>query len=155
MENATKALMIAGAVLIAILIIGVGMMIYNSAQGSIEGATSQVAQQEIEIFNSGFAQYEGKKSGSQVKALMSSVINNNNQNGESGNNVPEKVIEVTGGGKTSATSATDLTAIRASIVAGKQYNITIGYNTQGYVHTIGIEDLSAGGSSAGGSSAGN
>ena len=36
MENATKALMIAGAVLIAILIIGVGMMIYNSAQGSID-----------------------------------------------------------------------------------------------------------------------
>ena len=34
MENATKALMIAGAVLIAILIIGVGMMIYNSAKSS-------------------------------------------------------------------------------------------------------------------------
>ena len=31
MENATKALMIAGAVLIAIMIIGIGMMIYQSA----------------------------------------------------------------------------------------------------------------------------
>ena len=141
MENATKALMIAGAVLIAILIIGVGMMIYNSAQGSIEGATSQVAQQELDIFNNGFVQYEGKRSGSQVKALMSSVINNNNQNGESGNNVPEKIIEVISGGKT-VTSVTDLTTIRASIVAGKQYSVAIGYNTQGYVHTITIEDLS-------------
>ncbi len=144
MENATKALMIAGAVLIAILIIGVGMMIYNSAQGSIEGATSQVAQQELDIFNNGFVQYEGKRSGSQVKALMSSVINNNNQNGESGNNVPEKIIEVISGGKT-VTSVTDLTTIRASIVAGKQYSVAIGYNTQGYVHTITITDLSGSG----------
>ena len=144
MENATKALMIAGAVLIAILIIGVGMMIYNSAQGSIEGATSQVAQQELDIFNNGFVQYEGQRSGSQVKALMSSVINNNNQNGESGNNVPEKIIEVISGGKT-VTSVTDLTTIRASIVAGKQYSVAIGYNTQGYVHTITITDLSGSG----------
>ena len=144
MENATKALMIAGAVLIAILIIGVGMMIYNSAQGSIEGATSQVAQQELDIFNNGFVQYEGQRSGSQVKALMSSVINNNNQNGESGNNVPEKIIEVISGGKT-VTSVTDLTTIRASIVEGKQYSVAIGYNTQGYVHTITITDLSGSG----------
>ena len=145
MENATKALMIAGAVLIAILIIGVGMMIYNSAQGSIEGATSQVAQQEVEMFNSGFAQYEGKRSGSQVKALMSSVLNNNNKYGETGDNVPEKVIQVTGEGKTNATSSADLSAIRASVVAGKQYNIALTYNDFGYVSTITITDLSAGG----------
>ena len=142
MENATKALMIAGAVLIAILIIGVGMMIYNSAQGSIEGATSQVAQQEVEMFNSGFAQYEGKRSGSQVKALMSSVLNNNNKYGETGDNVPEKVIQVTGEGKTNATSSADLSAIRASVVAGKQYNIALTYNDFGYVSTITITDLS-------------
>ena len=142
MENATKALMIAGAVLIAILIIGVGMMIYNSAQGSIEGATSQVAQQEVEMFNSGFAQYEGKRSGSQVKALISSVLNNNNKYGENGDNVPEKVVKVTGEGKTDATSSADLSSIRASVVAGKQYNITLTYNDFGYVSTINIEDLS-------------
>ena len=145
MENATKALMIAGAVLIAILIIGVGMMIYNSAQGSIEGATSQVAQQEVEMFNSGFAQYEGKRSGSQVKALISSVLNNNNKYGENGDNVPEKVIKVTGEKKTDATSSADLSAIRASVVAGKQYNIALTYNDFGYVSTITITDLSAGG----------
>ena len=142
MENATKALMIAGAVLIAILIIGVGMMIYNSAQGSIEGATSKISQQEIEIFNSGFTQYEGNVSGSQVKALMSSVINNNNQYGTTGDNVPEKVIEVTFGGKT-ATTSSDLTSIRASIVTGKRYKVSFTNNNSGFVHTIGIEDLSA------------
>ena len=118
------------------------MMIYNSAQGSIDGATSQVAQQEVEMFNSGFAQYEGKRSGSQVKALMSSVLNNNNKYGENGDNVPEKVIEVTGGDKTSATTSADISAIRASLVAGKQYEVTLSYNDFGYVHTITIKDLS-------------
>ena len=111
MENATKALMIAGAVLIAILIIGVGMMIYNSAQGSIEGATSKISQQEI---------------------------------GTTGDNVPEKVIQVTGGGKTNAISSTDLTSIRASIIAGKRYNISFENNDSGFVHTITIKDVSAG-----------
>ena len=144
MENATKALMIAGAVLIAILIIGVGMMIYNSAQGSIEGATSKISQQEIELFNSGFTQYEGNVSGSQVKSLISSVINNNNQYGETGDNVPEKVIQVTGGGKTNATTSSDLTSIRASIIAGKRYNISFENNDSGFVHTITIKDVSAG-----------
>ena len=143
MENATKALMIAGAVLIAILIIGVGMLIYNSAQGTIQGATSKVSQQEIELFNNGFTQYEGKQKGSEVKALISSVINNNNQYGENGDNVPEKDIQVTSGGKTSATSSSDLTAIRAALIAGKQYNVAFENNDKGYVHTITITDLSS------------
>ena len=58
--------------------------------------------------------------------------------------MPEKIIEVISGGKT-VTSVTDLTTIRASIVAGKQYSVAIGYNTQGYVHTITITDLSGSG----------
>ena len=35
MENASKALLIAGSVLIVILIIGVGMLVYSSMQGKI------------------------------------------------------------------------------------------------------------------------
>ena len=38
MENASKALLIAGAILICILLIGVGMMVFNGAQNSIGGA---------------------------------------------------------------------------------------------------------------------
>ena len=35
MENASKALIIAGAILLSILIIGMGMFIYNQAQDQI------------------------------------------------------------------------------------------------------------------------
>ena len=36
MENATKALLIAGAVLIVILLIGVGMLIFNSSTQPVQ-----------------------------------------------------------------------------------------------------------------------
>lgn len=40
MENATKALLIAAAVLIVILIIALGMRIFNSTSGATSSATS-------------------------------------------------------------------------------------------------------------------
>ena len=42
MENASKALLIAGAILICILLIAIGMYIYNSAQGTIKTAAGQM-----------------------------------------------------------------------------------------------------------------
>lgn len=39
MENATKALLIAAAVLIVILVIALGMRIFNSASGAASSAT--------------------------------------------------------------------------------------------------------------------
>ena len=89
MENASKALLIAGAILIVILLIGVGMMVYQGAQGSIQEAVSRMNQQEKQIYNEQFTQYEGtNKKGSQVKALIQAVSTNNSENKE----VPEKSV---------------------------------------------------------------
>ena len=41
MENASKALLIAGAILICILLIAIGMYIYNSANSTVDSAVSQ------------------------------------------------------------------------------------------------------------------
>ena len=38
MENASKALIIAGAILLAIAIIGIGMFVYNNVSGTIRDA---------------------------------------------------------------------------------------------------------------------
>ena len=43
MENASKALIIAGAILISILIIAIGMYIYTNSESSIRNATSQMS----------------------------------------------------------------------------------------------------------------
>ena len=76
MENASKALIIAGAILLAILIISLGIMIFNQASGVVNNnAMSEV---EIASFNQKFTQYEGTKvKGSQVNALLNQIIQNN------------------------------------------------------------------------------
>ena len=68
MENASKALIIAGAILLAILIIGLGMFIYNQAADTLDGA--QLDGQKVDSYNREFLQYEGTKQGSQVKTLQ-------------------------------------------------------------------------------------
>ena len=59
MENASKALIIAGAILLSILIIGLGMFIYQQAAGAMND--TGLSDQEIQAFNQKFLQYEGTK----------------------------------------------------------------------------------------------
>jgi len=44
MENASKALLIAGAVLIVILLISLGLVMYNASKGTTESATETATQ---------------------------------------------------------------------------------------------------------------
>ena len=76
MENASKALIIAGAILISILIIAIGMYIYTSSTGSITDAMSQMDTQAVEAFNANWTNYEGTMTGSQIKAMINKMIGN-------------------------------------------------------------------------------
>ena len=75
MENASKALIIAGAILLSILIIGLGMFIYQQASGAMGNAN--LDPQKIQAYNSEFTSYEGTRSGTQVRALLDVVRNHN------------------------------------------------------------------------------
>jgi len=77
MENASKALLIAGAVLIVILLIGIGMLIYSKSTGVVQTASESMSAQEIQAFNSKFTIYEGTQKGSAVKRLLATVIAHN------------------------------------------------------------------------------
>lgn len=80
MENASKALLIAGAILICILLIAIGMYIYNSAQSTIQTAAGQMGQQDKEMYNSMIKKYVGNsKKGSDVKQMIEDVISQNSQ----------------------------------------------------------------------------
>ena len=72
MENASKALIIAGAILLAILIISLGIMIYQQASGVVNNnAMSEV---DINSFNQKFIQYTGTNvRGAQVNALLNQI----------------------------------------------------------------------------------
>lgn len=92
MENASKALLIAGAILIVILLIAVGMMVYRGAQGSINKAIGQMSSTEKDIHNSQFEPYIGSnKSGSELRTLYSKVISNNSDD----DNVSVKISNIT------------------------------------------------------------
>jgi len=80
MENASKALLIAGAVLIVILLIGVGMMVFNGSKENVDSAMDTVSAQQIQVFNGQFSAYEGTQKGSNVRALNQAVIASNAKN---------------------------------------------------------------------------
>ena len=77
MENASKALIIAGAILLSILIIALGMRIYNNASSSIGQA--DLSATEVQAHNAQFLSYEGRQSGTQVRALVNAIKSNNAQ----------------------------------------------------------------------------
>jgi uncharacterized protein HemX len=95
MENASKALIIAGAILLSILIIAIGMYIYNSSQNSINEAGSQISAQEVQSFNQTWEMYEGIQSGANVRALISKMASNANANKTENTRLPSLYYEPT------------------------------------------------------------
>ena len=72
MENASKALIIAGAILLSILIIGLGVFIFNQANSSMKNIN--LSQNEVQNFNEPFLQYAGENiTGTNVMALCDKV----------------------------------------------------------------------------------
>ena len=76
MENASKALIIAGAILISILIISLGVIIYQQAAGVVNN--NSMDELEVTQFNSKFTEYCGDNvKGATVQALINSIKTNN------------------------------------------------------------------------------
>ncbi len=139
MENASKALIIAGAILLSILIIGLGMMIFQKAQGAMEGAGLDT--EKVDAYNSKFEDYEGTCSGTNARALCDLVRSHNNANVDD----PSRQIKLVSEGNPSTTAndqeitASEINTIKTNIKAGKTYTVTLGYDTKsGYVVGISI-----------------
>ena len=133
MENATKALLIAAAVLVAILIISLGLAVYNKAANATSNA--DLSSQEIQAQNEKFTRYNGSnKRGSEVNALLQTVLTNNRNQTEDG-----RKVEVTGDVKLEkgATSITNLAD------TSQLYTITVNYGgPNGLVDTISVTKTS-------------
>ena len=77
MENASKALIMAGAILLALLIISLGVLIYNNYSKTVV-ENSDLTEQEITSLNSKILPYIGDNiSGSKVNALITVVYSMN------------------------------------------------------------------------------
>ena len=136
MENASKALIIAGAILLAILIISLGIMILGKAQDTING--SGMTQSEVQAFNEKFTKYEGSQRGSSVRSLIQDVVSNNGtqENIDSGRQVEVKTTNNTLTGlSVSGTTVKGTTNIKNT----STYTISFSYAANGCVNVITIE----------------
>lgn len=144
MENASKALIIAGAILLAILIIGLGMFIYNQAADTLDGA--QLDGQKVDSYNREFLQYEGTKQGSQVKTLLNNIKVHNRNAEDASQVIIATEEEYESNAKVSAPSEESKEDVDdgisgIKILSAKTYNITFAYDPDsGYVTAVGITE---------------
>lgn len=151
MENATKALIIAGAILISIVLISVGVSIVTGATGTIDEGLGQMDQQEKNMFNQKFEAYEGRQTGTQVKSLLTQINSNNLSNYE----VDGKVISIEYEGfgpdtisspiqleeqtaEAIQTMSSSIASLRAAVNTGATYTITLNYGSHGLINLIKI-----------------
>ena len=120
MENASKALIIAGAILLSILIIGLGMMVFNNAKNALTSAN--LDQEQIDAFNSKYESYIGEdKRGTDVRTLCSTV-SSSNATAEDEN----KITIVYSG--TNYKTQSELLGLRDKIKNGLRYKVSAEYN---------------------------
>ncbi len=134
MENASKALIIAGAILLAIIIISLGLMVVNNARNTIGNAS--INKQEIEQFNSEWVSYEGtNKTASEVKTMIQAVNASNAAETRNGSN---RFIKITKTGTASTTVETQAPSSEptSGVLNQKTYTVKLGYNN-GFV--VGID----------------
>ena len=82
MENATKALLIAAAILIAIVVITLGVFVLGKGSSLVK-ENSDMSDVEISTYNSKFEAYCGKNiRGAQVRQLINAVNQHNRTNAD-------------------------------------------------------------------------
>ena len=126
MENASKALIIAGAILIALVLIGVGMLLINGISGFTESAGTRMDEMTISTTNARFTPYEGKRTGSNIRALIDAIATYNL------NADPTAQVQFNGAACTNAESS----ALKAKTSTGKQYTVTFEYETGGLIKNV-------------------
>ncbi len=144
MENASKALIIAGAILISILIIAIGMYVFTSAKNPIITGTDLVDKQGIEAFNNTWSTYEGILTGAQVKGLVNDLIANYKIYKDEQNKLPAftfapkgstetKILSTAGAdyvGKSDGDESTGLNSIYGKIKAKASYKVELGFSSE-------------------------
>ncbi len=160
MENASKALIIAGAILISILLIAISMYVYQSAQGTVTQAGAQMTAQEKDMYNSKINSYVGNsKAGIDVKSLIDAVISSNNANMEDSG----KFIAIETSGFTNTTTPANtligeagcatnnatyvntqsqsMQTLKSCVNTGKRYNITVETSSTGLIIKVTITEI--------------
>ena len=142
MENASKALIIAGAILLSIIIISLGIVVITNARNSMKGA--DLSDTEIQTFNSKFTPFTGTGgkiiSAAELNSLLETIMTSNLQekNNRTGRFVYADVTYVKGYDGTTAKNQifgnkkegeyTAITALPSDISSSKRYKAVPTYS---------------------------
>ena len=150
MENASKALIIAGAILLSILLISLGIRIFNNAKGAANNAN--IDSKQAQAFNEKISQYCGDdKSASAMNSLMNVIAASNGAQSGKDNPHPIKVTydgknygyEMKNGsmqlaGTFRSRFVTTTTKEYPFFDSGKTYDATYTYAEDGYINVVNI-----------------
>ena len=140
MENASKALIMAGAILISIIIISLGVMVFKNMAESVENEGS-LDKQKIEAFNSRITPYVRESiSASQVNALIQ-LVRTIDQTALNNEDTVQRV-SVYYGSESLELKATD-TAIKGTLTRvplGKYYSVNAEYGNNGLINKLTISE---------------
>lgn len=131
MDNASKALIMAGAVLISIALVGVGVYIFSSTNTMVGGANQQLDDAAAQMTNSTLGQYAGTKvRGSTVKQLFEKArISNINKT------LPVDITVKLGGSDVTSSLST------ADVTDTKYYKVVItDENSDGYYDLVTVTE---------------
>ncbi|MBR0490621.1 MAG: hypothetical protein IJJ82_01050 [Clostridia bacterium] len=143
MENASKALIIAGAILLSIVLITLGVLIIGRGQEAIE--QTNIDDQVVSTWNQKFTQYAGNDvRGTDVNILINAVLSSNascKNNGED-----EKLITIYDGEGTKAVGLSispagttpNYTKNCSKVTPGSKYTVSVTYGDKGYITGITI-----------------
>ena len=143
MENASKALIIAGAILLSILIIGLGMLIFNQAKDAM--SNTGMDKQKIDAYNSDFEAYVGNNvNGTRVRSLIDTVRTHNISTQDDNSLLITVTPDSSISGATAGTDTSSLNTTKGKIQAGKNYKVELGYDdSTGYVNNVKISPVSS------------
>lgn len=147
MENATKALLIAAAILIAIVLISLGVYVLGQGTTMVKD-NSDMSDVEISTYNSKFEAYFGKNiSGSKVKQLVNTVNQHNRVNKEDNSRVISITSEAAATGSSFSITTNTGVVTATGINTGNTYKVEIdttvgksGYTTGGLIAGIKITE---------------
>lgn len=120
MDNASKALIMAGAILIAVAIVGIGIYIFSASNSLTNNAVNQIDTIAVQMFNNTFTQYAVG-----IKMDPDEVINGTRAS---------QLAQVA-----DSTSGVKLTQPKDGFVATKGYTVSYDYDTTtGYITGVTI-----------------
>ena len=127
MDNASKALIMAGAILIAVALVGVGVYLYSSAAGMMNSGVDELASADMLTKNSKIELYDGVISGSELQTLMRQL------NSYNANDLFPTDLIINGD---MVTATGDQMKTNTNFKKAANYKIELEYDSNGWINKI-------------------